>query len=336
MGDISNLITDMTILGASDHELARAVKHSMVVIDAQKHHLNYKQSAKDNNIAALKVKYQGRADGGASTLISRATSEERVNERSLRKAKDGGPIDPATGKLVYTYSGDGYTNKAGKFVPYKQVSTKMAEADDAKTLVPKDRPIGIRSIETTYAEHANRLKALANTARKEEFHTPPSPWSGSAKKAYAKEVASLNSKLETALRNAPLERQAQVYANVRIKATMQAEPDMDKKELKKLKTLALEEARNRVGAKKERINVTPMEWDAIQAGAISPSNLKQILDNMKDEDIKALATPRDRVAMSPVKIARAKSMQKANYTAAEIADALGISVSTLNSALEGS
>jgi predicted transcriptional regulator len=337
MGDISNLITDMTILGASDHELARAVKHSMVVIDAQKHHLNYKQSAKDNQIAALKVKYQGRADGGASTLISRATSEERVNERTLRKAKDGGPIDPATGKVVYTYSGDGYTNKAGKFVPYKQVSTKMAEADDAKTLVPKDRPIGIRSIETTYADHANRLKALANQARKEEYHTPPSPWSGSAKKAYAKEVTSLNSKLETALRNAPLERQAQVYANVRIKATMQAEPDMDKKELKKLKTLALEEARNRVGAKKERINVTPMEWDAIQAGAISPSNLKQILDNMKDEDIKALATPRDRVAMSPVKIARAKSMQKANYTASEIADALGISVSTLNTALtEGS
>ncbi|UTN92091.1 helix-turn-helix DNA-binding protein [Arthrobacter phage Darby] len=334
MGDISNLITDMTILGASDHELARAVKHSMVVIDAQKHHLNYKQSAKDNQIAALKVKYQGRADGGASTLISRSTSSQHVEKRTLRKAKDGGPIDPETGKKVYTKTGEGYTNAKGVWIPRKEESTKMAEVDDARDLIPKDRPISMTEMERVYAEHANRLKALANTARKEEYYTPPSPWSNSAKKAYAKEVASLNDKLETALRNAPLERQAQVFANVRIKATMQAEPDMDKKELKKLKTLALEEARNRVNAKKKRIEVTPMEWDAIQAGAVSPSKLKDILDNMRDEDIKALATPRVQVAMSPVKKARAEAMLNANYTAAEVADALGVSVSTLNNSLK--
>jgi DNA-binding CsgD family transcriptional regulator len=334
MGDISNLITDMTILGASDHELARAVKHSMVVIDAQKHHLNYKQSAKDNQIAALKIKYQGRADGGASTLISRSTSSEHVEKRTLRKAKDGGPIDPETGKKVYVKTGEGYTNAKGVWIPRKEESTKMAEVDDARDLIPKNRPISMTEMERIYAEHANRLKALANTARKEELATPPAPWSNSAKKAYAKEVASLNDKLETALRNAPLERQAQVFANVRIKATTQAEPDMDKKELKKLKTLALEEARNRVGAKKKRIEVTPMEWDAIQAGAVSPSKLKDILDNMKDEDIKALATPRTQVAMSPVKKARAQAMLKANYTAAEVADALGISVSTLNNSLK--
>ena len=334
MGDISNLITDMTILGASENELARAVKHSMVVIDAQKHHLNYKQSAKDNQIPLLKVKYQGRADGGASTLISRSTSSEHVEKRTLRKAKDGGPIDPETGKKVYVKTGEGYTNAKGVWIPRKEESTKMAEVDDARKLIPKDRPISMTEMERVYAEHANRLKALANTARKEEFHTPPSPWSNSAKKAYAKEVASLNDRLETALRNAPLERQAQVFANVRIKATTQAEPDMDKKELKKLKTLALEEARNRVGAKKKRIEVTPMEWDAIQAGAVSPSRLKDILDNMKDEDIKALATPRTQIAMSPVKKARAEAMLKANYTAAEVADALGISVSTLNNSLK--
>ncbi len=334
MGDISNLITDMTILGASDHELARAVKHSMVVIDAQKHHLNYKQSAKDNQIANLKIKYQGRADGGASTLISRSTSSEHVEKRTLRKAKDGGPIDPETGKKVYTKTGEGYTNTKGVWIPRKEESSKMAEVDDARDLIPKDRPISMTEMERIYAEHANRLKAIANTARKEEYNTPPSPWSNSAKKAYAKEVASLNDKLETALRNAPLERQAQVFANVRIKATMQAEPDMDKKELKKLKTLALEEARNRVNAKKKRIEVTPMEWDAIQAGAVSPSRLKDILDNMRDEDIKALATPRTQIAMSPVKKARAEAMLKANYTASEVADALGISVSTLNNSLK--
>ncbi|QGZ17297.1 helix-turn-helix DNA-binding domain protein [Arthrobacter phage Giantsbane] len=330
MGDISNLITDMTIKGAPEHELARAVKHSMVVIDAQKHHLNYKQSAKDNSIPALKAKYQGGANRGASTLISLATSTEHVRKRTPRKAQDGGPIDPETGKKVYTEVGEPWTTKAGKVKYPQQESTKMAETDDARTLISSKNTV----MENLYADHANRLKALANTARKEEYHTPPAPWSNSAKKAYSKEVDSLNAKLETALRNAPLERQAQVFANVRIKATMQANPDMDKKELKKLKSLALEEARNRVQAKKKRIEVTPMEWDAIQAGAVSPSKLKDILDNMKDEDIKALATPRTQVAMSPVKVARAKAMMNADYPAADIADALGISVTTLNNALK--
>jgi len=36
VGEISNLITDMTLKGATEPEIARAVKHSMVVIDAAK------------------------------------------------------------------------------------------------------------------------------------------------------------------------------------------------------------------------------------------------------------------------------------------------------------
>ena len=50
MGKISNLITDMTIRGANSEELARAVRHSMVVIDSEKHELDFKQSEKDNGI----------------------------------------------------------------------------------------------------------------------------------------------------------------------------------------------------------------------------------------------------------------------------------------------
>src|SRR5699024_2857001 len=77
MGIVSNLITDMTIKGASPSELARAVKHSMVVIDSEKHRLDYKQSEVDNGIAALQRKYQthidvdGKRRKGASTLISK-------------------------------------------------------------------------------------------------------------------------------------------------------------------------------------------------------------------------------------------------------------------------
>lgn len=328
MGDISNLITDMTVKDAHDHELARAVKHSMVVIDAQKHHLDYKQSATDNRIAELKIKYQGGANRGASTLISLATSEARIQKRTPRKAQDGGPIDPITGEKVYTNVGDPYTTKSGKTKFPTESSTKMAETKDAYKLSSG------KVIEDVYAEHANRLKAMANTARLADLNTPLQKRSPSAATAYAKEVKSLSAKLDTALRNAPLERQAQVYANVNIKAKMQADPTIDTKELKKLKNLALEEARNRVGAKKERIVVTPVEWDAIQAGAVSPSKLSQILDNMKDEDIKALATPRSVPTMTPTKITRAQNLLAAGHTAAEVADALGISVSTLNIALK--
>ena len=89
MGVITNLITDMTIAGADDNELARAVKHSMVVIDAEKHHLDYKRSEIENNIAALKRKYQPKYDeegnfvggGGASTIFSKSKSVEYVPKR---------------------------------------------------------------------------------------------------------------------------------------------------------------------------------------------------------------------------------------------------------------
>jgi hypothetical protein len=44
MGNVTNLISDMTIRGASTDELARAVRHSMVVIDSEKHNLDFKAS----------------------------------------------------------------------------------------------------------------------------------------------------------------------------------------------------------------------------------------------------------------------------------------------------
>ena len=49
MGVVTNLITDMTIRNASPEEIARAVKYSMVVIDAEKHNLNWKQAKIDNS-----------------------------------------------------------------------------------------------------------------------------------------------------------------------------------------------------------------------------------------------------------------------------------------------
>lgn len=80
MGSISNLITDMTLIGCDPEELARAVRHSLVVIDAEKHNLDWRASERDNGIAQLKARYQGGAKNGAATLISRAKGEIRVDE----------------------------------------------------------------------------------------------------------------------------------------------------------------------------------------------------------------------------------------------------------------
>jgi hypothetical protein len=328
MGDVSNLITDMTIKGATDAELARAVRHSMVVIDAEKHKLNWKQSQIDNGIAELKSKYQQGPKSGADTLISRASSRQDVENRELRKAAQGGPIDKATGKLVYVPKDNSYVNKAGETVPGRKIrSTKMAETDDARTLISEGNYV----IENVYADHANSLKALANKARKELVTTPNLEYHGTAAKVYAKEVADLDHALNLARRNAPLERQAQIVAGTIVKAKLQAKPEMDSAELKKVKGRALVEARGRVGAGKDVIDITPDQWKAIQAGAISHTKLDDILRNANVDKVKELATPREIKVMTPTKVARAKAMAAAGFSSGQIAETLGVSASAVNS-----
>lgn len=57
MARISRLITNMTLNGATEEELIKGIKHSLVIIDAQKLHLDWKKSEKDNNIIGLELKY---------------------------------------------------------------------------------------------------------------------------------------------------------------------------------------------------------------------------------------------------------------------------------------
>lgn len=328
MGSVSNLITDMTIHGASGPELARAVKHSMVVIDGAKHKLDYKQSALDNGITQLKAKYQGTSRGGASTLISRATSEQRVVDRKPRLAKDGGPIDKVTGQRVYVPTDKTYVNRQGDTVRKTVRSTKLAEVDDAFVL-SSGTPI-----ERVYASHSNKLKSLADQARLRAINTPPSKYSPSAKKVYEEQVKSLNAKLDLANRNRPLERQAQIIAGSVVKAKKASDPSMSKETLKKIEGQALNEARNRTGARKTRVEFSDTEWEAIQAGAISNDKLSKILDSADMDRVRELATPRSALLMSTAKTSRAASMLASGYTRAEVADALGVSITTLDAGVE--
>lgn len=324
MGDVSNLITDMTLRDAPPSEIARAVRHSMVVIDAEKHHLDYRRSAADNGIPALKKKYQGKTNAGASTLISRQKSYEYAPERKPRLARHGGPVDPATGRRVYELTGRTTKTRDGERVPVQKKYSKLGDADDAHTLSSGTRMEGI------YADHSNAMKGLARRARVASINTPPQKRKPSAAQEYEAQVKTLQAKLTVAKRNAPLERQAVIIANASIREKRRANPDMDKATLKKVRYQELERARARTGAKKARIDVTQEEWDAIQAGAISNSKLTEMLAHANMDTIRTYATPRSDKVLVGAKQARAQSMLDLGYSRSEIAEALGVSMSTLD------
>lgn len=337
MGKISNLITDMTIHGASHAELARAVKHSMVVIDAEKHNLDYKRSEEHNGIAALRAKYQpkppgkGGRPGGASTLLSRSNAEIRVPRKIPRPIREGGPIDRATGKLVFKETGESYIvrSKTGreKVVPRTMKSRRGAETDDAFTLSSGTH------MESIYAEHANKLKALANEARLAAVHTESHRYSPSAFATYRPHVDRLNAALKVAVANKPLERQAQIVGNLSFHAKRQANPQWTAEDIKKNKAKEIAKARVSVGAKKYDIVISPEEWHAIQAGAITGTKLTEIMRHADIDELKKLATPRKNLVMTDAKTRRAKAMLASGYTQSEVADALGVALSTLKSNL---
>ena len=361
MGVISNLITDMTLAGASSDKIARAVKHSMVVIDAEKHHLDYKQSEIDNNIAALHKEYQGKSTGGAATLLSKAKGQKsvpkrqgtpRVNLKTNEYKNKPGDIwyDPnkPEGSLIYKTADDlEYTitrtnKKTGEVSQVTktrtQKTTKMADTDDAYSLVSKAR----HPMEIIYADYANSMKSLANKARIEKENTGKIAYSKEAKKQYAKEVKSLDDKLNTALLNTTRERAAQRMANAEVKEKKaKAKEDgveLKTSEIKKASQQALSKYRTELGSVSRRdrsIVITDDEWKAIQAGAISENKLIQILNNSDPDSLRQRAMPKQSNTLSVAKQNKIKAMNNSNYSLSEIANALGVSTSTVSNYLKG-
>ena len=373
MGKISNLISDMTIKGATPDELARAVKHSMVVIDAEKHELNYKLSEKENGIEELKRKYQehldedGKLRYGASTIISRAKSKRDVPERKageLRVNPETGNTkrylwDPDTGEKLYTETGreyikvklpgekawrsayetkDGifYKNDDGKSIKADSSvkidrrkalteTNAMSETNDAFTLVSEYRS----PVELAYADYANKMKSLANRARKEISATKNTEYNPSAKKVYANEVAHLTAQINEAEKNKPRERQAQILANTRIAEKERMYPDMTKAELKKIKQQELVRARIQVGAHRKEIHITDREWEAIQAGAVTTNILSKLMDYANPDDLRNRAMPKEESAPSKAVVNRMKSLANSGYTMSEIAATLNLPATTI-------
>lgn len=333
MGKVSNLITDMTLRGAPESDIEKAVRHSMVVIDAHKHKLDWKQSEIDNDIATLKQRWQPKYDsegnvigsGGASTLLSRRKQSVSVPER-----RGSSRIDPATGKLIHKESGRTYKNEKGEEVLATQRVPLISTVGDMMELSTGTRP------ENAYAKYGNQLKSLADEARKEAVNTPSLKYSSTANKTYKKEVQELLDALDIAERNAPRERRAQAIANSVVKAKVDANPELkekaNKKDLAKVQQAAIDDARAVVGAsgRESKIHITDMQWEAIQAGAISSNRLTKILNHADDEEIKKLAMPKASTTLSATKQAKIKSMQNMGYTIAEIAENMGYSTSTIS------
>lgn len=335
MGVISNLITDMTLRGADEDELARAVKHSMVVIDAEKHKLDYKRSERENGIPELKQKWQIRVDeegathyGGASTLLSRRKQTVRVPERrgSVR-------VDKETGEYIYKESGRTFTDpKTGKERKAEDTVSLISETKDARTLSSGTIQ------ENLYADFSNKLKAMANQARKEAVNMKGIQRNPEAAKTYAPEVASLKEKYNSMVANKPKERKAMLIANANIKAKIQEQgldPTIDKKEIKKISSVEMQRARDSVGAsgRKSKVTFTDREWEAVQAGAISDNMLTKFLNSSDSDEIVKRAMPKNVTVMTSAKMSKANAMLRSGYSYAEIAKACGVPESTVYSAL---
>lgn len=355
MGKITNLIMDMTLNGAPVEspdgvDIAHAVRHSMTIIDSEKHHLDYLSSKKDNNIDAMMNKWQQHTSiegvektQGAATLITRAGSEYTVAERRGEgkvnlKGKSYYNPDVPEGELMYETTGRSYTkvtyNAKGEAKESTVTNTtKITQMDavyDARDLLSKNP----NKKEIMYADFANEMKSLARKARISYSTTSEKTFSKSAERAYATEVASLNAKLNEALKNRPRERRAQIIATSRANAMIQAASHtLSKEEQKKIKQKAITSARNEVGSisrKNRSIEITDSEWNAIQAHAIGSTKLRDILNNTNPDDLRKRAMPKTSTELSASKIASIKAYKNSKLSNAEIAAKFGVSVSTVS------
>ena len=237
--------------------------------------------------------------------------------------KTGGKIVKSkNGKL--TYRVEERTNK----------STKMAETDDAMTLVSKKR----HGMELLYVDYANSMKALANRARIEIINTGNLEYSSNANKVYKKEVSSLMAQLNEAKKNTNRERTATRLASAEIKRRKASNPDMTPSEEKKLSQRLMSKYRAEVGSvsrKSRGIKISDREWEAIQAGAITENKLKEILNNSDADILRAKAMPKTKNTISQAKINRIKSMSRSNFTLSQIAEKMNLSPSAVSEILKG-
>lgn len=292
MGKVTNLITDMTMKGAPDEDICRAVKQSMVVIDAQKHEYDWRKSADDFGISELKEKWQGGPNAGANTLISRSTSPIRIKDRKLKafskmtseekeRYYNGEDIWVETHykrtrpkvdrKLLTAQEKKDYdeADKLGKRLmerKFKKEGKMVYNTEEYDVEVKKGSVIDPRKlanynadgsykypIEGIYTEHAVKMHELAREARKLARQEEEWVRDPEMTQQYSEEVKSLRDKIAIAQRNAPLERQAQLIAGTKLRSIFYDHPEMDEEHRSRERGRQLDYARKAVGAHKKTI-----------------------------------------------------------------------------------
>lgn len=356
MGKVTNLIEDMTIQGADyESEVVRAVKHSMVVIDSEKHHLDYQQSYIDNNIRDLALKYQGAQNGKepkASTILSRSKHPIMVNdfkevnrksdmtEEELKRYNEGYIIYHDTGKTIRQQiknpkkmtEEELKLYSAGKKVyrdTGKLLQTKVKEmqlTDDAFTLVRDQN----NAKEVAYANFANECKSLAREARKEARAIKPIEVNKQAQQTYAKEVESLKNKVRISEMNNPKERAALNLATPRISEKINANPDMDYEHIQRMRDQEMTRARAEVGAKKQPVIISDNEWKAIESGAVNTTLLTKIVNNAKQDELTKLAMPSKTRGLTTAQINHIVAMAKRGENYSDIAQMMNLSSSYIS------
>lgn len=342
MGIASNLISDMTLVGADTDELVRATKYAMVVIDAKKHKLDWQKAAEDFKIAELHKKYQGSARGGASSIISRAKGELHVDEYRLTgiDAKTGERIKLPTKKTRWD-------SKKQEYVPITTETTKMESVKDAYDLL-SDRKYNSKTgewekvegkvpnpKEYVYADFANRLKKMANQARLDSIEAGKEiKEDREAAKKYAKEIESITQKLNDIKSYAPRERQAQRQASYVVRAKVESmggdwKALQESGELSKIKEQAIAYQRARYNSKRPELKLTAKEWEAISHNACNKTLAQSVMKALTPETLRELATPASTKEIPAAKISRMKMMLANGHTAYEVSKALNISLSSI-------
>ena len=209
----------------------------------------------------------------------------------------------------------------------------MTNTNDAMTLVSADR----HPVELTYARYANYLKDLAREARKEYVSLKGIKYDPIANRTYADEVKSLNDKYIELEKKKPVEASALMEANTMIKAWYQDNPEATKEQVGKAKQRIVSYCRQKRGlnSSENTLQITPKEWEAIQAGAISSSKLQKLLTRADMDVVRQYATPKMGNKLTSTQITRIQSMHASGVKNSLIAETLGINVSTVIKYLDG-
>ena len=282
------------------------------------------KNAPDDELYYVKKEYKGDTvtlktlDGKKITYDKNNTKDRDYYEPYEVKGKD-------TDKPYYV-------NKSGTVKYQTKIRTteskNMKEVYDAYDLISKTR----HPMEIVYADYANYMKNLANNARININETPNLKYEAKNRVIFAKEVESLNNKLNEALKNKPKERTANRLANAELKEFLKEHPEVKGGELSKISQRLITKYRNELGsiARRDRtIDITDKEWLAIQSGAISNDKLRKILENSDPELLRQRAIPNDKKGLNTSQINRIKSLYNSNITLEQIAKKMNVSVSTI-------